>query len=405
MSSVIRSIGILSKNYAAQRLFLNKIQGAIYKDIRFNNYYLWRNAHLWFLYAIGQLKMSSEEQIARMFYRYKSIAPIKCNVLHFFNTINFSKKQNWVISVESAVPWTINLTKCVESTNADLSIIKSDSYIEKALNQLAKPECLALLALSECSRNIQIELVNQFPQYKEPILRKLITLYPPQKLFFSKIEDKPIDFNSEELQLIFIGSDFYRKGGRETLMALNAIRHKYKLKLILISSLRIDEKKYILSPDEEISTEKFIKNNSDWIEFHKGLPNHEVIEKIKKSHIALLPTWMDTFAYSVLECQACGTPVISTSLRALTEINNKEVGWLIDVPVNRLNNPIHVTREQKEVFHQTLLHGLLEKIEYVFSHKNEIKEKSIACIHKIDKENNPEKYNEKLGNIYRGIVH
>lgn len=46
---------------------------------------------------------------------------------------------------------------------------------------------------------------------------------------------------------------------------------------------------------------------------------------MKKAHVCLLPTWMDTFAYSVLEAQACGTPVISTSLRALTEINNENV--------------------------------------------------------------------------------
>ena len=36
-------IGILSKNYAAKRLFLNKLPNATYKDIRFYNYYLWRN--------------------------------------------------------------------------------------------------------------------------------------------------------------------------------------------------------------------------------------------------------------------------------------------------------------------------------------------------------------------------
>ena len=66
-------IGILSKNYAAQRLFLNKISGAKYKDIRFYNYYLWRNAHLWFLRTIGKLNMSPEEQASKLFYDYKKL--------------------------------------------------------------------------------------------------------------------------------------------------------------------------------------------------------------------------------------------------------------------------------------------------------------------------------------------
>ena len=188
-------------------------------------------------------------------------------------------------------------------------------------------------------------------------------------------------------------------------MALNTIRKKYKLKLVLISNLHIDERKYILSDDEEIHTEDFIKNNSDWIEFYKGLPNNLVIEKLKESHIAILPTWMDTFAYSVLECQACGTPVISTSLRALTEINNNNVGWLINVPVNRFNNPIHVTEEEKKLFHETLLNGLIEKLEYIFLHRNEIKTKASACLNRIDKDHNPEKYNEKLKRIYEnGLI-
>lgn len=405
MESKIKSVGILSKNYAAQRLFLNKIQGVKYKDIRFNNIFLWKNTLVWLLYFLGNLKMSSEEFVAKLFYRYKSIIPLNCEILHFFNTINFSKKVKWVISVESAVPWSIDVTRCVESIDCDFSSIKNNVFVENAIRQLAKPECIALLALSECSKNIQIELVNQFPQYQEAILSKLITLYPPQKLFFSNIEEKKIDFNSEILQFIYIGSDFYRKGGRETLLALNTIRKKYKLKLVLISNLHIDERKYILSDDEEIHTEDFIKNNSDWIEFYKGLPNNLVIEKLKESHIAILPTWMDTFAYSVLECQACGTPVISTSLRALTEINNNNVGWLINVPVNRFNNPIHVTEEEKKLFHETLLNGLIEKLEYIFLHRNEIKTKASACLNRIDKDHNPEKYNEKLKRIYEnGLI-
>ena len=53
-------IGILSKNYAAQRLFLDKLPECQYKDVRFYNWCLWKNAYLWGLKAIGKLKMSPE---------------------------------------------------------------------------------------------------------------------------------------------------------------------------------------------------------------------------------------------------------------------------------------------------------------------------------------------------------
>ena len=48
----MKTIGILSRNYAAKRLFLNKISESQYKDIRFYNWYLWKNAHLWFLHIV-----------------------------------------------------------------------------------------------------------------------------------------------------------------------------------------------------------------------------------------------------------------------------------------------------------------------------------------------------------------
>ena len=113
---------------------------------------------------------------------------------------------------------------------------------------------------------------------------------------------------------------------------------------------------------------------------------------------------MDTFAYSVLEAQACGTPVISTSLRALTEINNERVGWLIDVPVNRLNNPLHLTKEQQNLFSEKLLHGLRDKLEYVLQHREEIKDKALKCLVKIKDYHSPQIYEEKLRMVYQGRI-
>ena len=103
---------------------------------------------------------------------------------------------------------------------------------------------------------------------------------------------------------------------------LAKLHKKYDFKLFLISALDKDEAKYERTEHDLEDAKRLIAKNSSWIEYHETLPNDVVLEKLKKAHVALLPTWMDTFAYSVLECQACGTPVISTSLRALTEVNS-----------------------------------------------------------------------------------
>lgn len=398
-------IGILSKNYAAQRLFLDKLPECQYKDVRFYNWCLWKNAYLWGLKAIGKLKMSPEEMVAKLFYDFKMIIPTGCDVFHFFNCINLGKHSKWVISVESGVPWPVSVTRCVESEDADLSSIAQDKYVERRIKVLANSNCLGLLALSHCTENIQREIIKQFPQYESIIAKKMITLLPPQKLVINDVKEKRVTWNEEEpLTFIYVGSDFYRKGGRETVQALSELHKRYSFKLILISSMAVDEKRYMRTENDEKESKCLIERNKDWIEYYDRLPNTEVLEKMKKAHVCLLPTWMDTFAYSVLEAQACGTPVISTSLRALTEINNENVGWLIDVPVNRLNNPLHLTREQQDIFSEKLLNGLYDKVEYVLQHREEIKDKAMKCLVKIKDYHSPQKYEEKLRMVYQGRI-
>lgn len=398
-------IGILSKNYAAQRLFLDKLPECQYKDVRFYNWCLWKNAYLWLLKAFGKLKMSPEEMVAKLFYDFQTIIPTGCDVFHFFNCINLGMHSKWVISVESGVPWPVSVTRCVESENADLSSIAQDKYVERRIKALANPNCLGLLALSHCTENIQREIIKQFPQYESIIAKKMIILLPPQKLVINDVKEKKVTWNEEEpLTFIYVGSDFYRKGGRETVLVLSELHKRYSFKLILISSMAVDEKRYMRTENDEKESKCLIERNKDWIEYYDRLPNTEVLEKMKKAHVCLLPTWMDTFAYSVLEAQACGTPVISTSLRALTEINNENVGWLIDVPVNRLNNPLHLTKEQQDIFSEKLLNGLYDKVEYVLQHREEIKDKAMKCLVKIKDYHSPQKYEEKLRMVYQGRI-
>jgi glycosyltransferase involved in cell wall biosynthesis len=352
---------------------------------------------------IGKLNMTPEEAGCKLFYRYKNILPTRCNVFHFFNTINYTNKP-WIINIESGLPWTIEIARCVESKEGDLDRIKGNKDIEKALKQLAKPNCLALMALSECTRNIQLEILKQFPTYKDIIERKLITLHPSQELIISKLEDKGIDYNDNELTFIYVGRDYFRKGGRETVEVLAELHKDFNFRLILISDLRIDEPRYLRTPYEREEAKRIIQENSSWIEHYDFLPNEQVIEKIKRSHVAFLPTWMDTYGYSVLECQACGTPVITTSLRALTETNNENIGWLIKVPVNRLNHPIHNTREEQDEFYTQLSLGLKECVKEILKNPNQIKKKAESGIENIQKKHSPTEYNRIIKLLYQGEI-
>lgn len=399
-------IGILSQNYAAQRLFINRLPNGEYKDVRALNWCMWKKAHLWFLRTIHKLKLSPEETAAKLFYDYRAIIDTGCDILHFFNCINHDRKPHWVVSVESGVPWSMSVTRAVESTNADLSVIKEDPYVLARIKDLASDNCLALLPLSACSYEIQMDIIKQYPEYAEKIKAKTFILHPPQESVINSIEEKGISWDeNEDFIFFYVGRNFYRKGGRETVQVLVELRKKYKnFKLLLVSSMDKDEDRYMRSENDEKDARELISSNSDWIEFYDSLPNEQVIRKLISSHVCLLPTWMDTYAYSVLESQACGTPLITTAQRALNEINNEKVGWLINVPVNRLNNPLHNTKEEQEVFYKIILDGLYEKCEYVLTHRQEVKQKSEACIDRIRSDHNPKEYSQKLELIYGGHV-
>lgn len=87
-------------------------------------------------------------------------------------------------------------------------------------------------------------------------------------------------WNEEEpLTFIYVGSDFYRKGGRETVQVLSELHKRYSFKLILISSMAVDEKRYMRSENDEKESKCLIERNKDWIEYYDRLPNTEVLEK------------------------------------------------------------------------------------------------------------------------------
>lgn len=70
----------------------------------------------------------------------------------------------------------------------------------------------------------------------------------------------------------------------------------------------------------------------------------------------------------------------------------------------KLNNPLHYNSELQEKFSSMLLQGLQEKCEYVLTHRQEVKQKSFACLERIRKFHDPRDYAKKLELIYQGKV-
>jgi glycosyltransferase involved in cell wall biosynthesis len=399
-------IGITSTNYASRRLILNKIEGAKYIDVRFFNLFFWKNINLWFLRYFKILRLSPEDIFIRLFLKFKLLFPgfFRLSLLHLFNTINFSKRVPWVISIETCIPFNREIVNAIQQKNPDFSFLRKDESVRSVMEYLVSDSCKGLLALSDCSRNIQTEILNIFPEYGERIKRKLITLHPPQALLINDLEDKCLSYELDsKIRFIFVGRDFFRKGGKQMLEAFDKFKSRKDFELTIISDLESGEENFSFFTESDRSEcLKYILDNSSWIKYHSAKPNNEVLQLMKDSHVALLPTWMDTYGYSVLECQASGCPVITTDLRALKEVNNDDAGWLIKVPTNALNHPMYSDMADFNVFGETLRDGLVHALGSIFDDKNTIVTKAGNSMKRIRTKHSTADYSTVLGTIYNG---
>jgi len=170
---------------------------------------------------------------------------------------------------------------------------------------------------------------------------------------------------------------------------------------VVVSSLRLEP--YAAQETEEDLTwaRQIIASKPKWLEYYEELPNSEVLNLLKNADVGLLPTWADTYGLSVLEAQACGCPVITTDVRALPEINNNRVGWLIRVPKDELGEAFYATGEDRQRLSQEIQNGLESIIRSIVAEPVMIALKGQAALERIRTEHNPETYAERLRQIYQ----
>jgi glycosyltransferase involved in cell wall biosynthesis len=121
---------------------------------------------------------------------------------------------------------------------------------------------------------------------------------------------------------------------------------------------------------------------------------------MRAADVGLLPSYADTYGFSVLELQACGVPVITTDIRALPEINNAAFGWLIKVPKNALGEALYTTAEEREALSQSIRSDLAQIVRDIAADPVQIAVKGTAALERIRKEHDPATYADALRQVY-----
>jgi len=321
----------------------------------------------------------------------------KVDVIHLFNGVSLGNSP-WLTTFETVLPRVEILLQCHHGSACGYHR-SNPRWLQLLVSAMSRDECLRLFALSDCAVRMQQRFLECIPGGLS-IGRKLERLYPPQEPLCDRLSDKP-DCLKDPLILTFVGREFFRKGGLEMLRALiDARRWSKEYRLNIVSSLQANDYATRRDISYARTARQLIAQHSDWITLHEELPHTKVIELMRRSHVGLLPTWADTFGYSVLEFQAAGCPVLTTDQRALPEINSEQVGWIIRVPKNELGEAIYSTPEERRVLSDCIERGVHEWITNVLRDKRMIAVKATGALCRIRAIHSPRCHADRLRGVY-----
>lgn len=385
-------IGYTNDSYPERRTFLENNPNELVALKSFNHYYIGAVQK-----RIPFLKKSSKTVFYETIYGSPNVDGI-----HFFNSITKSTVP-WISTYETCIPRlnTMSFLKGTESANQQQ---KERQYAEKYVKILANDACKKIIALSKINQKIQEDFLDFFPDDKEKITGKMIQLYPAQKKLVSRefVESKSIN---NPIRFLFVGKFFNLKGGNDIVDVFHKIYQEtnFQFELTLVSLEDMNNHafgEYLDSPEYFVSTKQKIED-CPFIELIHYVENTELLEMMKSYDVGILPSWSDTFGYSILEMQASGIPVISSNVRAFEEINNEETGWMIHLPVSKHKEIHFESLEDKHNQRHTMQQQLETIVLDILAHPEQTKEKSLAAYDQVTTQHSVEDYFQTLNQIYR----
>jgi glycosyltransferase involved in cell wall biosynthesis len=308
-------------------------------------------------------------------------------VLHLFQGIHIGRRP-WFSTYETYLPrW------------HDVGV----NDLRWGFRQMAKKQCKGIFALSGCAEHMQSRLFDTYPYMRDEIMPKIQVLHPSQPALVTRYEEKQLDQNV--ISMVLVGADFFRKGGLDVLRVLDRLyAEDAPFRLIIVSSLKAGDYASKTGPAEVAEAEAIIAKHPGRIIHHRSLPNAAVLDLFRHAHIGLLPTWADTYGYSVLESQAAACPVITTDVRAMPEINHAGCGWVIPVEKDSLGNALIFSPEQRTVFAKHLDESLEATLRAIWTDPGQIRPKGEAALARILADHSPIKTAAFLESEYRKAI-
>jgi glycosyltransferase involved in cell wall biosynthesis len=237
------------------------------------------------------------------------------DLIHNFNAIPIFTACPYVVTFEDYAP------RLPE--NRPISALSS--YLRR---RLLSTQCVGLVAMSSYAmRQMKYQHRNHKPD--------LIKLVEKAKVVYPAVRPKrtgPKRLETSELRLLFVGADFFRKGGPALVRAHKLLRKSgIAVQTTIVSSLAWSIDDYVGPPDPVSVRAALGELDAEGIASYRQLPNERVQQLMEQADFLVLPTLHDTFGYVSIEAMAAGTPVIATATCAQPEIvEPNDSGFLLD---------------------------------------------------------------------------
>lgn len=243
----------------------------------------------------------------------------RVDMLHFFNTV-----------ADVATPWW-----CTFETSLPRWGDVSEGQRRHGFRLMLRDSCQGLLALSDAARAIASSEWSRMTRAADVdvLLSKTEVVLPPQPVICT-VDEKPVP---DAATFVFVGRDFFRKGGLEFLAALYRLHGRgiREWKALIVG--RLDSYGDYASetgPDDMAEAQRLLGRLATHVTHQSSADNRTVVNLLRSATFFVFPTLAETFGYSVLEAQACGAVVISTNVRALPEINDSTSGFVLELPLD-----------------------------------------------------------------------
>lgn len=301
-------VGVPQSGYNAERNIIASLPASAER---------FRPVDLWRLRSALRYRLRGGIKAAESF-RFADPYFPRVDLFHFFNTIAATRTP-WLSTFETSLPrWGKSSPDCI----AD------------GIGMLLSPACRRLIAMSDAAMHIaRLEWASHSPKDSDTLVAKTEVLLPPQAVVCTAAS-KP----SNDVPLIgFIGRDFYRKGGLEFLTALDRLRARGVRDWRAVIVGRLDSYGDYASKTSRSDMDtalRLLARLGSHVHHQSSVSRSRVIEILTEADFFVFPTLADTFGYAVLEAQACGAVVISTNVRALPEINDRQTGFLVELELD-----------------------------------------------------------------------